>query len=70
MQLIRFLIECFDRHPKDNGMSYIQHFFRALRFSMLLGCASVACVIHAVFPFLFERTASDIITHLYNEKRD
>jgi hypothetical protein len=63
------LIKLFSEHPESIGMSYAQHFYRALRFSVTLAHASVVCLIHAIFPFLYEHTASDIICSLHDEMR-
>tara|TARA_R110002020_G_scaffold159298_1_gene343012 strand:- start:848 stop:1003 length:156 start_codon:yes stop_codon:yes gene_type:complete len=48
-------------------MSYIGHFFRAIGFSAVLAYACAICLIHAVFPFLFEHAASNLVSFLYNE---
>ena len=63
------LIKLFSEHPSSVGMSYVGHFFRAIGFAFLLLYACLVCLIHAVFPFLFEHTASSIICFLYDETR-
>ncbi len=63
------LIKLFCEHPNSVGMSYFSHLRRALRFSAMLLYACLACLVHAVFPFIFEHTASDIICFLYDEMR-
>ncbi len=63
------LIKLFSEHPKSIGMSYTQHFLRAMRFAIILAYASAICIIHAVLPFLFEHTASDVISSLYEKMR-
>lgn len=63
------LIKLFSEHPRNVGMSYLSHFVRALVFSFLLTYAAVICLIHAVFPFLFEHDASSIVSMLNNEMR-
>jgi hypothetical protein len=35
------------------------------RFSFKLFCAAFAALIHAILPFLFEKTASTIVRQLY-----
>ena len=52
------------RHLKDAGMGYFRHMRHAIYISTLLLAASFCCAVHSVAPFLFERTASNIITHL------
>ena len=63
------LIKLFSEHPRSVGMSYIGHLFRAVGFAVFLLSAAFACVIHAVFPFIFEHTASNIISLLHDEMR-
>ena len=56
----------FTEHPATVGETYWQHLQSALCFSfhMALGCA--ACLVHAFFPFLFERTGSARIALLHD----
>ncbi len=63
------LIKLFSQHPRDIGMSYIGHFFRAIGFASLMAYACLVCLIHAVFPFIFEHTASNIVSFLHDEMR-
>lgn len=51
----------FTNHPKNIGESYLLHLWHAGKFGFLMLVAGVACLIHAVFPFLFEQTASNIL---------
>ena len=51
-------------HLKDVGMTYFQHMRHAIYISILLFAAAACCLIHSVVPFVFEKTASTIITHL------
>lgn len=55
----------FLSHPRSVGESYGEHAATAARFgiSMILGGA--ACVVHALLPWLFVRTASDTVKRLY-----
>ena len=50
----------FKEHPNALGETYWQHMIEALKISALFGIASIACFVHAVFPFLFVTTASGI----------
>jgi hypothetical protein len=63
------LIKLFNEHPNSIGMSYAAHFFRAMGFVLLLTYAATVCLIHAIFPFIFEHTASNIVSFLYDEMR-
>ena len=55
----------FTDHPATVGESYTEHLGMAGRFAgrMLLG--SLACLVHALLPFLFVKTGSAIITELH-----
>ncbi len=56
----------FTKHPNKIGESYVQHFFKACMFSIKLVLISVKVFIHAIFPFLFENSASDSINKINN----
>ena len=51
----------FTNHPNDNCMSYCEHFRFSFYLSMLLLQASIKASIHALFPFVFITSSSDII---------
>ncbi|RDI42580.1 DUF6356 family protein [Aquicella lusitana] len=51
----------FTDHPKSIGESYLQHFKFAFLFGMNMLIAGVACLVHAIFPFLFQKTGSNIL---------
>jgi hypothetical protein len=55
----------FTEHPATVGETYGQHFQTALGFSVSMIGGGLACMVHAVFPFLFERTGSATIRGLY-----
>ena len=56
----------FTDHPKSVGETYLQHLAMAASFALRLLTGSICCLLHALFPFLFERTASRIITDLHH----
>ena len=58
--IFKFIKNLFTEHPHDIGESYFMHFLWALVFGIHLLVAGAACLIHAVFPFLFTETASSI----------
>lgn len=60
------LLRAFTEHPASVGESYFQHLGRALGFATQMVLAGIACAIHAVLPFLFVRTGSGAVTHLYD----
>ena len=55
----------FTAHPASVGETYGEHLAVALYFARQLLAASAACLLHALFPFLFEKTASGILAQLY-----
>ena len=57
----------FTDHPDSVGESYLQHLLTALCFSGELLIAAAACLVHALFPFLFVKTGSRKITGLYQK---
>jgi hypothetical protein len=57
--------EKFTAHPATVGETYGQHFAAAMGFSLGLLKASLCCALHAVFPFLCERSGSRCIEQLH-----
>ncbi|ABS13981.1 MULTISPECIES: DUF6356 family protein [Brucella/Ochrobactrum group] len=55
----------FTEHPQSVDETYFEHMAFAGRFSFKLFCAAFAALIHAILPFLFEKTASTIVRQLY-----
>jgi hypothetical protein len=56
----------FFDHPESVGESYLQHLSKASRFAARLVWAGLACLLHGLFPFLFVKTGSRIITQLHD----
>ena len=54
----------FTRHPRLVDETYLEHMWCAFKFFYTLLGLSFAALVHAVFPFLFEFTASDGIKKL------
>ena len=55
----------FKSHLRSVEETYLQHGRHALGFAVHMFAGSLACLVHAVCPFLFERTGSDIIRRLH-----
>jgi hypothetical protein len=55
----------FTRHPKEVGEGYLEHMGHAGGFGLKLVAAGLACIIHAIFPFLFVETGSKAIRGLH-----
>lgn len=56
----------FTDHPASVGESYGEHMAVATGFGLRLLGAGLACLVHAVFPFLFVTTGSRAITQLHD----
>ncbi len=59
------IIRLMTDHPASVDESYFQHMAFAARFSVSLAAAAGAALVHAFLPFLFEKTASNIVSSLY-----
>lgn len=55
----------FLRHPTSVDETYLQHLCAASGFGVWMLLAGLACMMHALLPFLFERTASRCISQLH-----
>lgn len=56
----------FKSHPESVGESYLEHLAHASYFGFRMVYAGFACLVHALLPFMFEKTGSKIITHLHD----
>ncbi len=56
----------FTDHPATVGETYWQHLASAWGFSWRMMLASLACLVHALLPFLFVKTGSQAITRLHD----
>lgn len=61
------LMKAFIDHPQSVDETYWQHMQFAAGFSYKLLLAGMAAMVHAIFPFLFEKTASTIVRNLANK---
>lgn len=57
----------FIEHPRALGESYWEHQRRALHFGTSMATAGLACIIHALIPAVFARTASTQVQRLHDE---
>lgn len=60
----------FLTHPHSVDESYLEHMAFAGRFSGKLFLAAGAALVHAVLPFMFEKTASRMIAQMYDRTKD
>ena len=61
------LKHAFTQHPASVGETYGEHFASALSFAGWLFVAALACSIHAVLPFAFQKSASQIVQRLQTQ---
>ena len=59
------ITRAFTRHPISVGESYWHHMGMALSFAGTLAVAALACLAHALFPFVCERTGSRLVRELH-----
>jgi hypothetical protein len=60
------IISAFTEHPASVGESYLQHLRVAVTFGMRMVFGGLACLVHALFPFLFVGTGSRCIQKLHD----
>ena len=58
------LLRPFNDHPASVGETYSEHLLHATGFGLRMIAAGIACLVHALLPFLFERTGSAAIAEL------
>jgi hypothetical protein len=51
----------FTQHPSDVQETYFEHLLFAGSCGLRMICAGMAALVHAIFPFLFEKTASRLM---------
>ncbi len=58
------LISRFTAHPHSVGETYTEHLGMATWFGLRMVFAGLACLVHGLLPFMFQRTGSRAITEL------
>jgi hypothetical protein len=61
------LSRIFTEHPASVGETYGKHMVTAFSFGLRMTLGGLACLVHAVLPFLFVKTGSRAIAQL-NER--
>ena len=59
-----FIYNPFTKHPKSVDETYFEHMKCAFKFFYTLLGLSIAALVHAILPFLFEHTESSGIKDL------
>jgi Family of unknown function (DUF6356) len=57
----------FCEHPSSVGETYLEHGHHALKFGWAMLRGSMACFIHAAFPWVHTRTGSQAIVRLHGQ---
>ena len=57
----------FTAHPASVDETYFEHMLFAGRFSFRLFGAAFAALVHAILPFMFEKTASNLIRRMHHD---
>jgi hypothetical protein len=57
--------DLFLAHPRTVNESYFEHAGFAGRFAATLFLAALCALVHAVFPAIFDKTASKMVAKLY-----
>jgi hypothetical protein len=55
----------FTEHPASVDETYLQHLVAAGSFGLRMVLSGLACLIHALLPFLFVRTGSNSVADLH-----
>ena len=55
----------FTEHPESVGETYGEHMVRASCFGGRMVVAGLACMLHALLPFIFVKTGSQAINELH-----
>ena len=55
----------FTEHPESVGETYGEHLVRAWWFGGRMVVAGLACMLHALLPFIFVHTGSEAIDDLH-----
>ena len=54
-------------HLREVGETYTEHLVKAVGFGAPMLAAGLACLVHALFPFLFVTTGSRCIRRLHSQ---
>lgn len=60
------LRELFNEHPNSVNETYLEHMHMSSSFGFWLLVAMFCAFVHALLPFVFEKTGSKIITKLHS----
>ena len=61
------MLNLFLDHPRSVCLTYYDHFKLSMTFSYKFGIASLKALVHAIFPFFFIKSTTNIINELKNQ---
>ena len=61
------ILKLFTHHPNSINETYFGHMSQAFYFGFKMIISGLAALIHAVFPFIFEATASNSAREIIRE---
>jgi hypothetical protein len=64
------MFDLFTRHPRSVDETYGQHMAMAWSFAVPMLLGGLACFVHGIFPFLFEKTGSQCVKQLFERMRN
>lgn len=64
--MLRKITHLFNAHPATVDETYFEHLRFASGFALSLMGAGFAAAVHALLPFMFEKTAGNIINRLHH----
>jgi hypothetical protein len=59
------MLRAFTDHPATVGETYLEHLGSASGFARTMFVGAVACLLHGVFPFAFQKAGSRRIVELH-----
>ncbi len=59
------MYKLFTQHPASVGETYFEHLLVAGGFALSMFTAACVCLVHAILPFMFEKTGSQMVADLY-----
>jgi hypothetical protein len=62
---VRPVAKLFKNHPASVNETYVEHLGQASSFGLRMIGGGIACLLHGLLPFLFERTGSSQISVLH-----
>ena len=65
-----FIYNPFTKHPRSVDETYLQHMWCACKFFVKLQLLSFAALVHSIYPFWFQTTASNGVKKLNDCMKD